>query len=524
MIDIAPPHRWRNDVWWLAASFLLTLVANAAFAPFGLMDFDHEAVLFKPAVDLVDGKMLFRESFTQYGPIPVLLQTAAIALFGKYILVVKLQAALCYAIAGAALFTAWRVILPAPLAFAGIVIWNLLSYHFMHPFLAWASAYALMFQTIGLFCLMRYVDGGGRHLVVIAGATVVLVTLSKLNIGIYFAASVGAALAWNSLVRKQPSLVVGDAVALAAGAACVLLPYLAWLSINHAVGAWWLANIEWPRRWAAEFGDKFDPIAIFDRLTAFRLLGNRDPFNAPAVRPGFIFVILPACTIAAALFLAFRGSSGAHNRAAMALCLVSLASWLQMYPVPGIGHVWWSTAPMIGLAVWLCWNLSKRRWPVFALALLALFGPPVWSRLEYLVVERLRGERVVLSRGDNPFRGLLLAPDLARYISAVDSAVRTHIGDRHDVVLDGPNGLYLTFIRRPEFSHPLWAVPTPSIIPLAYPSFEAAYSGYIAAKHPFVISQDALAPAFLAKHPAYKIIARAAGPTLIGPESFLILH
>lgn len=516
-------------------TFLLTLALNSFFAPLGMMDFNHEATHFKPAVDLVDGKMLFRDSYSQYGPVPIVLQALAISAFGKYVLVAKLEVALVYAIAGVALHASWRLIIGTPLAVLSIVIWNFLSYHFLHVFLAWASAYALMFQCIGLYLLMLFSTSQNRVLLIGVGACAILAILSKQNVGVYFLAAAFVCLAAVAIVRRRPLKTFSvDTIALFFGFGLVLIPYISWLASNGAVGAWWLDNFIYPRQWAARFGEQFGIGATLDRLTAFRLLGNGDPYNSPERRPDLVFALMPLVTLGTACYLAllvYRRSQRDFVLPTLVLCLVSLASWLQFFPIPGIGHVWWSCAPMIGLFVWVARKLISRfvdtefQFRLTVILVVLIFSGAINHRIGYFFGHQVFGdEKLALVRGANPLRGMILPTDLAKFVGQVEAAIRENMGTNPTVLLDSANGIYLTFMDNPKFFHPIWGVPTPEIIPIVAPDYPALRERFISEKHPFVIADSWLVDAFLAAHPRYKIVAKIDGPPGPPPYIFVLLH
>ena len=68
---------------WLIGSaiFLFTVLWFGIFA-FLRIDLHHDAVMLKPALDVAGGKLLFRDTFCQYGALAVFLQAAAVRLFG----------------------------------------------------------------------------------------------------------------------------------------------------------------------------------------------------------------------------------------------------------------------------------------------------------------------------------------------------------------------------------------------------------------------------------------------------------
>lgn len=513
-------------------TFLFSLAINAAFAPLGMMDFNHEAALFIPAVDLIDGKMLFRDSFSQYGPVPVVLMALAMSTFGKYVLVTKLQVALLYAIASVALYASWRPIIGVRLALLSVIVWNLLTYHFLHVFLAWASSYALVFQCIGLYFIVQFTVSGNRALLVGVGVSAMLTILSKQNVGVYF---LGAAIATLAAVafcqRRSICAAAIDMLAVALGSLLVLGPYLVWLASNDAVNAWWLDNFIWPRRWSAAYGEQFSVWAILDRLTAFRILGP-NPYAPPDLQPDFIFALMPLVTLATTCYVGLRILRRRTRELlpVLALCLVSLASWLQFFPIPGIGHVWWSCAPMIGLMAWVLRELSRRlivpRWQNTAMTVvvLLLLAWPVVHRFSYFLVNQVFKEPLVVERGHNPLRGMILPVDLAKFTAEVETVIRKNMGSNPEVLLDSANGVYLAFIDNPKFFHPLWGVPTPEIIPIVAPDYPELRNRFLKDVHPFVITDSWLVDAFLKANPEYKIIAQIDGPAGPPPYKFVLLH
>src|SRR6266566_9789386 len=58
----------------------------------------HDGVLFKPAMDVANGNILFKETFTQYGALTTFIQAFFLREFGETVFVMKLSAALFYAL------------------------------------------------------------------------------------------------------------------------------------------------------------------------------------------------------------------------------------------------------------------------------------------------------------------------------------------------------------------------------------------------------------------------------------------
>ena len=61
----------------LAFVFTITLIIASIFSCIGVDEL-LDAIMFKPAIDVAEGKMLFRDTFTQYGALTTLLQAFSI--------------------------------------------------------------------------------------------------------------------------------------------------------------------------------------------------------------------------------------------------------------------------------------------------------------------------------------------------------------------------------------------------------------------------------------------------------------
>jgi hypothetical protein len=127
---------------------------------FAILDpeWHHDGILFKPAVDVASGLSLFRETFTQYGALTTYIQAGAIYLFGKYLIVLRLQAALFLVLIGFFNILILERLIPRWLAITSTYVWFFLAPIFVLTFLPWSSIYALLFCTIGVWCLILSVE------------------------------------------------------------------------------------------------------------------------------------------------------------------------------------------------------------------------------------------------------------------------------------------------------------------------------------------------------------------------------
>ena len=104
----------RSDAWiggLLAAGFMAVLLPFARL----VVDLHHDGIMLKPALDVLSGQTLFRDTFMQYGALSCYLQALALWLHPT-LLALKLQAVAAYGVSLFFLYGAWRQILPRSLA------------------------------------------------------------------------------------------------------------------------------------------------------------------------------------------------------------------------------------------------------------------------------------------------------------------------------------------------------------------------------------------------------------------------
>jgi 4-amino-4-deoxy-L-arabinose transferase-like glycosyltransferase len=95
--------------------FLFTLAVASLFLTLDA-DPHHDGIMLKPAVDVANGEILFKQMFTQYGALVTFLQALALGIFGKYLIVIRLLTAFFYAIIATVIWMIWSRLIPQWLA------------------------------------------------------------------------------------------------------------------------------------------------------------------------------------------------------------------------------------------------------------------------------------------------------------------------------------------------------------------------------------------------------------------------
>lgn len=419
---------------WIAGT--LALAAFATIVPLAAIGLDphHDGIMLKPALDVADGQVLFRDTFSQYGPLTTFLHALVLRVSPR-LLALKIVTVAADAFTLGVLYLVWRAILPRSLAFVSAAIFLLLNPLFDTDWtvLPWSSDMAMLFQAIAWLALVQTLVATRpvpwAILLGVAAAAVFWcrqpVGLSLIGTLVVVAAGLPVA-GWQGGIGPRSGVV--SALAAVSGMAAVSGLVLGYLWANDALAAWWFQNIVWPRRWAiadsggffAEFINQLaDPwtgcvsgllLAAALSPSIARAAGLCLPqwadWAAVSTVAAGIWVLSPLSLRAievwqggwweVAFFAVatlgiwrlitvappFAGLRPQDYFVSAAIAAVALASLPQLYPLLCRRHVFWAIAPVSGVAVYAIWRASACRPTVLAAALALAVAPNALRELE----------------------------------------------------------------------------------------------------------------------------------------------
>ena len=409
----------------LAAGLVLGL---APYATSGV-NLHHDGIMLKPALDVLSGQVLFRDTFMQYGSLTCYLQALALWIFPS-LLSIRLLTVAAYAISLYFNYLSWRLLLPRPLALlAGGLFILLIPTGDYGIFLSWSSVYAMMFQSICLYGLCQVIRGvtPARHGFVL-GVAGACAFWCRQPVGIILLGSlvvIGAVLhatGWQlpaGAKRKTAACVVG-------GFLLVNLGMFSAIALPGAWSDWWYQNFVWPSKWASDglgavYWRKYalpalrpvesaSLVAIFlaaalpnfvtrnlrreagREIIAYYLvlLGaiawqHERLFRLFSLQTGGwglaipFFVIAQIAISGSDAFVARKQTRPVEFYLVGALAVLSLGSLGQYFPVSDPWHVMWSLSPALGLFVFVLWRWTGWRAPLLALVMTGCLGPALWK-------------------------------------------------------------------------------------------------------------------------------------------------
>jgi hypothetical protein len=347
------------DLITVASLFAITLFVTGLFAPIGI-DPHHDGIMLKPAMDIASGKILFKESFTQYGALTVFMQAAALAVFGKSLIVLRLLTSLFYGLVAVLLYLLFISFLKKWQAVLAVLLWL-----FMAPFyledggasvlLPWSSAYSLLCQLLCILFCVGYFKKHRRYMLMLCGASAALTFLFRQPVGITILAAMLLCVGAVTASKDGAKAAIGAMLGLVSGFTVVFVCFIVYLLLAGSLADWYTQSIAFMGTWNA-METRNNPL----HYLACSLVVTGFPFTK-----AWLWKILPLVCAALSAIVAYRLFVKKQVTGKSVTLIIILAgcisSWAQYYPVPSNDHLFWAASPMFGVAVFAAWELAAFR-------------------------------------------------------------------------------------------------------------------------------------------------------------------
>jgi len=416
--------------------------------------------MFKTAVDVAEGKILFKETFSMYGALTVFLQAAAIKIFGEYLITIKLLTAFFYGLTSVFLWLIWSKFLPKFLSTFTSIVWILLAPYFLWLFLPWSSVYALFFQVVSIYLAILFIERNNKLFLFSSGALACLSFFCRQPVGILLFISLIGFFLILSIIKKDSFVdVLLNILNLFLGFFITLAFFIIWFLLNGSLNDWFLQTFSLPFYFGNGVGNGYSMLKILNCLFPLQM--------------SIVWSIMPVVCILIALLMfikVIRRTALEKNEIIILLLIfTSLASWAQYYPVPCIRHCYWSATPMFGLVTYLILKIvqylkgsDNQKIIITALLLFLLFCSNITERiinayfmLTYPNVKTITEPKVLYGIKTGPNT----AKEFAVYTHIINDYLKLHPNKKLISVCDGPysiDPLYLTLTNNSENFHPMF--------------------------------------------------------------------
>lgn len=486
--------------------FLVTFVV---FYPFSQLNVHphNDGIMLKPALDVLSGQIIFRDTFSQYGGTPWI-QAVFMWILGPTLKAQRISAVFAYSTAAAFLFMSWRLLLPLSLAISAWIIWIFSASFYIGPFFAWSSVYALAFQAATLFALGRCLQemtpsrlqGKACLLALLVGILCFLTFLCRQSVGMVTLLAISAALAVFTLLNRKRRIEVYRLFSVIAGFTISFLIFVVYLASHQALSSWYYQTYTWPRIWltAISSGDIPSYFLLSFKLgtqqgaqhfliyflflaplfflckykssewmgqpssrliTVLYYLGMVILFfqNKPRIADSFYAMetLAPGAILLYALGQSFVFFWAPKQVTRFQLLVfgfsaVCLASCLQYFPVRCRHHSFWGVSPCIGLFLYLVYQSSGKKQLAVLGILSLLFYTPFINRV-YPAIDSFRQWPTTIT-GIPVLNGMRVKTEELEDWHLLYQAVQKHVKNGQPILVEGPDALYATLV--PNQSHP----------------------------------------------------------------------
>ncbi len=319
--------------------FIVTFCWFGIFACMGV-DVHADGIMLKPATDVANGQVLFRDTFTQYGALTTFIQALALKMFGQYLIVIRLTTVLFYSLSAVLLYYIWRNFLTPAFFWIMYGLFLLLPPFYGLTFLPWSSIYALFFILLANVFMIGFIKRGFVWLLWGAGASSALAFWCRQPTGIvmYLALFLYFAVCLALERKSWRRILINFGICTAAYLICSMC-FLIYLWLNDALADWYIQSIRF--------------------MFTFGIEGREATSLFKCLFPASVFRIIPIVTLSVlcvSLYLLFnkkRDGDRPINRMLVVTAIIGLASWHQYFPVPCALHLCWAAIPMLGFYVYV---------------------------------------------------------------------------------------------------------------------------------------------------------------------------
>ncbi|MGD9129850.1 MAG: glycosyltransferase family 39 protein [Candidatus Woesebacteria bacterium] len=454
--------------------FLITLLVAAYFSRIGV-DPHHDGIMLKPAIDVSRGKILFKETFNQYGALTIYLQSLFIKLFGEYLLVIKLLTAFIYSAIAVLTYHIWTKILPKVLAFGSILIWLTVAPFYVLTFLAWSSTQALLFQLLTFIFLMLALKNPSFKKNFLLGICIALTFWSKQNVGAYTLLGIIAiSIIHFKNLKKTFKFLLDNFF----GFSAISLIFISVIVYQGATEEWIKQTFIFTLRWAELVASEYPFLTNLFYV-------SRHPISLWAILPIFSILIL----------LDKKIKLKKKNYPVIYLSIFSLFSWLQYHPVACVRHAFWAATPMIGLLIYYLYfqiikqNNWRFKYLFFIGSIIFLFYPDIKFRIQSAKKMIALNSEIVTN--ESVLKGMKLEPSKAKHFRDMQAKIKKlqEKNSEQKLITITPDALYL-LLGKSENYQPMYV--SWHTIGFIYPDFNIIKDQYIKDNQPIIISYDFL--------------------------------
>ena len=354
----------KTDVFLLLALGIISFFVTMLFALYGV-DSHHDGIMLKTAMDVANGKALYRESFYQYGYLVALIQAVFVKIFGEYLWAVHLSTVVMYTISYCVIFLIAKRYMNRICAFFICLSILAVGPFYTWDFLPWSNVFGLCFLICCLYSTLLLIETKKKIYISFMAIWAAFAFWSKLPIGavVYLALFL---LFVIFLVSKRYMHVWKKYISLfLISTMIVFAVFLIILFCQGALRDWWIQTMSFAVDFAVQRsvspsapvsgGETVSGLMIFMEKTYSFLqtvLGDLfsysySPIECMVAISNLVFFAVYLRRVI--IQIVAKSKINQIDMELLCFSMFALASWSQYYPVVCIRHIFWGQFPMIAL-------------------------------------------------------------------------------------------------------------------------------------------------------------------------------
>lgn len=351
--------RGKKDWIYLFILCLIVFSVSMFFSLFG-EDAHHEGIMLKNAIDIANGKLLYRDSYTQYGALMTYIQAFFVLVFGQKMWAINLSAAFFLTMSFVVQYLLVKRYTSEVCSFWGNLLILGTAYFYGEQFFSWSSIYALFFLMMTMYCSVLFVENQREIYLVLGGIFTACAFWCRQPVGIVSILAVILLTCYFRVVLKMKELT--KYFCIFAGMTMVtfmvfLLPYI----LSRGVEEWWIqfmqnaytfmqSSVALSSDAVIEKPVRFFFVKVLAKCL-FPYLGYHQYGLVMWTAVPIINLILLLISSSKILKFSFKKEKDKREIEIVCIIVFALASWHQYFPVPTNEHFFWGGFPMLGVAI-----------------------------------------------------------------------------------------------------------------------------------------------------------------------------
>ncbi len=460
--------------------FATTLSVTYIFARISA-DPHHDGIMYKSALDVSRGLILFRDTFTQYGAVPVFIQALSIKILGEHLLSIKITTVIAYALISIIMWFINIKFLPKLLAIGAFLLWLIMSPYTETTFLAWPSVYCILWQLLAITILYAYIKRPRQLYLFMLGIICAVCMWTKQSVGgVLLITSFINLLLISYFNREKLTTISQKLIVTFLGFGIVTASFFLWLYLNHAFYDWWLQSIIFSKAWIGTGH-------TYDLIMAALMVSSRSTISFWAFIPLTSLLIIPK--------IINKKIKSKNDLLLLTLVITGIGSWHQYYPVSDIRHTYWASSIMFGTSIYCVYIIYKNvilknryRLSIYAtiFTFIFLFRLDINSKINSLL--RTPNQNFVELDQPKMFKGMKLTGSEANFITQLSQDI-DRIHNKYpniNLITIGPDSLYLGMVPVSRNAHQMY-LDWGGFNRLLYPDFDKKMNQYILLNKPLII-------------------------------------